>query len=364
MQYKRHLSTVMVIAGLMVMAGCESERQAWEPTLPPASLVYAQPEGAGIVVLDTALAAEVVDEGAKVEQLTEGAFGWSEGPVWIRDGAYLLFSDVPGNAIHKWSAEAGLETFLQPSGYVGEDTDGVFREPGANGLIRGDAPGTILLADHGNRAIARLDLETKEKTLLATHFAGKRFSSPNDLVLAGDGAIYFTDPPYGLRDMDTSPFKEQTFNGVYLWRPDEGGGTISVIDDSLTRPNGVVLSPDGSTLYVSVSDPEAARVYAYTLGVDGLATDRRVFVDLTPMVQQGYKGLPDGMAVDVDGRVYVAGPGGVHVFLPDGTPVARIVTGTPVANCTFGDDGHTLYLTSAAFLARVRLKATGLGFRD
>lgn len=340
--------------GLVMLAGCETDGGAGA-----AAPTHAQPAGAEIVILDAALAADVFADGARVEQLTGDEFGWSEGPVWIREGGYLLFTDVPGNAIYKWSEASGLETFLKPSGYGGADIEGVFSEPGANGLIPGDLPGTILLGDHGNRAIARLDLETKEKTFLATEFDGKRFSSPNDLLLAEGGAIYFTDPPYGLKGQDASTYKEQAQNGVYLWRPD---GSVTLIDDSLTRPNGVVRSPDGGTLYVTVSDPAAAHVYAYDLGTDGLPTTRRLFADLTPMLAEGYRGLPDGMAVDTDGRLYVTGPGGVHVFLADGTPIARIATGTPIANCTFGDDGRTLYLTSASFLARVRLKTTGLGF--
>jgi gluconolactonase len=362
MQTVWSISGAVLLAAVLAIAGCELKDSTAVPSPLQAPAAYAEPEGAEIVVLDSGFAAEVLVEGAGIEKLTEDRFGWSEGPVWIKEGAYLLFSDVPGNTIYKWSEQAGLKSFLQSSGYDGEDTAGVFREPGANGLIRGDLPRTILLGDHGNRAIARLDLETKDKTLLATDFEGKRFSSPNDLVLTEEGAIYFTDPPYGLKGEDASPFKEMSFNGVYLWRSGEGGGSIVVIDDSLTRPNGVALSPDGGTLYVSVSDPEAARVYAYTLGPDGLALERRIFVDLTAMVEQGYAGLPDGMAVDVEGRLYVAGPGGIHVFLADGTPIARITTGTPVANCAFGDDGHTLYLTSGAFLARVRLQVTGIGF--
>lgn len=351
---RRRMVAGAAAIGLVMLAGCETEGGSSE-----AALTYAQPAGAEIVILDAALAADVFADGARVEKLTGDEFGWSEGPVWIREGGYLLFTDVPGNAIYKWSETGGLETFLKPSGYGGADTEGVFSEPGANGLIPGDLLGTILLGDHGNRAIARLDLATKEKTFLATEFDGKRFSSPNDLLLVEGGAIYFTDPPYGLKGQDASPHKEQPHNGVYLWRPD---GSVTLIDDSLTRPNGVVRSPDGRVLYVTVSDPSAALVYAYDLGTDGLPTARRLFADLTPMLAEGYRGYPDGMAVDTDGRLYVTGPGGVHVFLPDGTPVARIVTGTPVANCAFGDDGSTLYLTSASFLARVRLKTTGLGF--
>ena len=131
MQFLRNMSGAIALAGLVVTAGCQPAEPDPASPLPQASLAYDQPEGAEIVVLDTRLATEVFAEGAQVEKLTEDLFGWSEGPVWIRDGGYLLFTDVPGNTIHKWSDETGLETFLQPSGLVGEDTEGVFREPGS-----------------------------------------------------------------------------------------------------------------------------------------------------------------------------------------------------------------------------------------
>jgi gluconolactonase len=189
---------------------------------------------------------------ASIEKLAEG-FTWAEGPVWIREGHYLLFTDVPGNRIHRWSAADGLSTFLEPSGHPGPDFTG-FREPGANGLIRG--PGnTILLADHGNRAIASLDLATRQKTFLATRYQGRRFSSPNDLVRASNGTIYFTDPPYGLEGLNDSPLKEQPQNGVYRLDPD---GTVTLIDADMTFPNGILLSPDEHTLYVANSDPQRA----------------------------------------------------------------------------------------------------------
>lgn len=333
---------------------------------PPAALTAEAPapavpgaEGTEIVILDAVLAADLLVPGAGVEKLTEDVFIWSEGPVWVPDGDYLLFTDVPTNAIHKWSEEGGLETFLQPAGLQTEDPDGIFGLPGANGLILGDLPGTIFVADHGNRAIALLDLATKEKTLLANQYDGKLFSSPNDLVMAADGSVYFTDPPYGLDGFNASPHKETEFNGVYRWHPD---GRVTLIDDSLTMPNGVILSPDGQTLYVAVSDPTAAQLFAYDLDTDGMPTDRRMIADMTAMVGDAHPGLPDGLAMDTDGRIYLAGPGGVHVFMPDGTPVLRIDTGTAAANCTFGDDGSTLYITSGPWLGRVRLNATGLGF--
>lgn len=351
--------TLMAAAGLWACAASPAPPPATLTAEPPPAAAPQGAEGTEIIILDAALAADLLVPGAGVEKLTENVFIWSEGPVWVPDGDYLLFTDVPTNAIHKWSEAGGLETFLQPAGLEAEDPEGIFGLPGANGLILGDLPGTIFVADHGNRAIARLDLETKEKTFLARAYDGKRFSSPNDLVMAADGSVYFTDPPYGLAGLNASPHKEKAFNGVYRWHPD---GRVTLIDNSLTMPNGVILSPDGQTLYVAVSDPGAAQLFAYDLDTDGMPAERRMIADMTAMVGEDHPGLPDGMAIDTEGRIYLAGPGGVHVLTADGTPVLRIDTGTAAANCTFGDDGSTLYITSGPWLGRVRLNATGLGF--
>lgn len=324
--------------------GCMS--MASEPVFPAVGTVHrAQP------ALDALIATD-----ARIERLADG-FQWSEGPVWIADGNYLLLSDVPANKIYRWSEPKGLSVFLDPSGYAGAET-GIFREPGSNGLIRGEGD-SILMADHGNRAVARLDLATKAKTFLATHYRGKRFNSPNDLVRAADGSIYFTDPPYGLEGLDQSPHKELPFNGVYRLLP---SGDVVLIDDRLTFPNGIVLSPDERTLYVAVSDPAAAHIYAYALDAAGMPGERRLFADMTELVGAGLPGLPDGMAVDGRGNLYATGPGGVHIFAPDGLRLGRIDTGTAIANCAFGEDGRTLFLASNDFLARIRTRVTGLGF--
>ncbi|RFB01587.1 glycoside hydrolase family 3 N-terminal domain-containing protein [Parvularcula marina] len=287
---------------------------------------------------------------ATIERLTPDLFGWSEGPVWMEERREVLFTDVPGNTMYGWSEEGGLRTALEPSGYAGPPTD-IFREPGANGLIA-DGPDAILMGDHGNRAVARLDLNTMEKTFLATEYDGKKFSSPNDLVRASDGALYFTDPPYGLAGIEDSPAKEMPWNGVYRLAPD---GSVTLIDDELTKPNGVGLSPDGKTLYVAVSDPDAAKLYAYDVQGDGSATNRRVFHDAMPFIERGEQGLPDGMAIDAVGNVYLAGPGGIHLLSPEGDLLALIRTGTLAANVTLAEGGRTLFITSGAFLARVHL---------
>lgn len=337
-----------IIAALaLAIAGCAAA--AVQPAAAPERIGAIHREAPG---LDALIASD-----APIERLA-GGFGWAEGPVWIPDnGGYLLFTDVPGNRIHRWSQADGASIFLEPSGLAG-DTAG-FREPGANGLIRG-LGANILLADHGNRAIASLDLATRRKTMLATHFRGRRFNSPNDLVRAANGAIYFTDPPYGLEGLNASPLKEQPHNGVYRLDPD---GSVVLIDDSLSFPNGIVLSPDGRTLYVANSDPQRAIWVAYSLDAGGGVVGRRIFADATSEVGRARPGLPDGMAIDVHGNLFATGPGGVIVFAPDGTRLGRIETGTAVANCTFGGaDGRTLFLASHNMLARVATRTRGLGF--
>jgi gluconolactonase len=298
----------------------------------------------------------LVDAGAPIEKLGEG-YRWSEGPVWIRRGNYLLFSDVPANRMYRWSAAGGVSLFLEPSGLEGP-IPATLREAGSNGLIPG--PGnSILMADSGSRAIARLDLATRRKTFLATTYQGRRFNSPNDLVLARNGAIYFTDPPYGLAGINDSPLKEQPVNGVYRLDPD---GRVTLIDGALSFPNGILLSPDGHTLYVSNSDPQRAIWVAYRLDARGNVASRRVLADVTNEVARERPGLPDGMAIDAHGNLFASAPGGILVMAPDGTRLGRIETGQPIANCAFGGDGRTLYMTSNNMIARLRTRTRGLGY--
>ncbi|KGK58823.1 gluconolactonase [Xanthomonas arboricola] len=300
--------------------------------------------------------ADVVASDARIEKLTEG-FTWSEGPAWVRDGGYLLFTDVPENKLYRWSEQAGLSVLLSPSGYTGPE-QATLREAGANGLYA-EPSGTVLLADSGTRIVARLDPVTRKKTPLATRFEGKRFNSPNDVVRRSDGVVFFTDPPYGLKDLNNSPVKQLRFNGVYRLDTD---GSVHLLDDSLSFPNGIALSPDERTLYVSNSDPERPIWMAYALDTQGAVTGKRVFADASDLVAKDAPGLPDGMAVSADGHLFATGPGGVIVFNPAGQRLGRIETGEAVSNCAFGNDGHTLYMTSHAMLARVRVKALGLQF--
>jgi gluconolactonase len=336
---------------ILAAAACSLAAAAAPPARPPyAHVGHIERLAPGLDAL--------IDPAAPIEKLAEG-FTWSEGPAWVRrGGGYLLFSDVPANRMHRWSEQDGVSVFLEPSGLAGP-VPATIREAGSNGLIPG--PGnTILLADSGSRAIARLDLATRRKTILADHFGGHRFNSPNDLVLARNGAIYFTDPPYGLAGLDASPLKEQPVNGVYRRDPD---GNVTLIDGSLSFPNGILLSPDGRTLYVSNSDPHRAIWMAYALDARGNVTSRRIFADVTSQVAADRPGLPDGMAIDRLGNLFASGPGGLFVIDPAGHIIGRIETGAAIANCTFGGaDGRTLFMTSNHMLARVRTRTRGFGY--
>jgi gluconolactonase len=234
----------------------------------------------------------------------------------------------------------------------------VWRETGANGLAIFDA-GSILLADSGNRGIQRLDLATKQKTPVAMSFEGKKFSSPNDVVKMKNGVIFFTDPPYGFKKFDAAPEKEIPFNGVYRVGTD---GKVTAIEKELTRPNGVALSPDESLLYVAQSEGTQAIINAYSLDRAGNVTGKKLFHDTTDLVSKDAPGAPDGLTVAADGTVFTSGPGGILVISKDGKRLGRIWDGKQTANCKFGDDGKTLYMTSSNFVARIRLNIKGIGF--
>ncbi|ONF97080.1 Gluconolactonase precursor [Sphingomonas jeddahensis] len=309
--------------------------------------------GGSITRLHPALDA-LIDPTSAVEVIASG-YRWTEGPVWVRDGAYLLFSDVPANVVYSWTRGNGARPFLSPSGRAGPIPPGI-REAGANGLAL-DADGALIVADSGSRAIARVALATKRKTILADRFEGKRFNSCNDVAIGPGGAIYFTDPPYGLTDGDHSSLKELDFNGVFRLLP---GGAVELIDRSLSRPNGVALSPTGDRLYVACSDEKRPEIRGYDLAADGSATGLgRQLVDFSAEFARKLPGLPDGLEVARTGHLFASGPGGLYIIAPDGTKLGMIAVGKAIANCAFGEDGKTLFLTASNMVARVRLKVSG-----
>jgi len=311
--------------------------------------------GSRIERLDPALDA-LLDQNARVEQLADG-FAWTEGPVWRRDQGFLLFSDIPHNTVWKWNQAEGLSIYMRPAGYAfGTNPPG--RELGTNGLTF-DRNGTLVVADHGNRGISRWNDSLFTRTVVVDRFEGKRFNSPNDLVWAPNGDLYFTDPSYGLRGLNKDPAKELPFNGVFRL---SASGELSVVTRDLTFPNGVGLSPDGKILYIGISDPENPYVMAYDVPADGKFGKGRIFVDGRARVQQKLQGSFDGLKVDAQGNIWTTAPGGILIITPDGKHLGTIVPGDVVANLAFGDDGSTLYMTVNHQLMRVRTKTKGLGF--
>ncbi len=295
----------------------------------------------------------LISEDAVIEVLGEG-FTWSEGPVWLSDKEWLLFSDVPENRVYRWREESGVEVYLEPSGFTGEETDS--REPGSNGLTL-DAAGNLILCQHGDRRIARFtgdfeDPKPQFETII-DRYEGKRFNSPNDLVYDAAGNLYFTDPPYGLnKDMMNDPKKELPFQGVYRLSAE---GDLALITKEMSRPNGIGLSPDGQTLYVANSDPEKAIWMTFQLNENGAVESENLFYDATEWVGKE-PGLPDGLKVDRQGNIWATGPGGVWVFNAEGTVLGKIKPGDwGSANCGFDEEEETLFITSDNYLVRVVL---------
>lgn len=289
-----------------------------------------------------------------IQKLASG-FDWSEGPVWIKQGGYVVFSDVPSNTVYRWKEGEGVSVYLKPSGYTGAEPRG--GEPGSNGLTT-DSQGRLVLCEHGDRRVGRVEKSGKHITL-ADRYNGKRFNSPNDLAYKSNGDLYFTDPPYGLVGNVDDPKKEIAFQGVYRLK---SNGEVTLLTDKMTRPNGIAFSPDEKTLYVANSDPKQAVWMAFDVKPDGTLGASRVFFDATSMVGPDRKGLPDGMKVDQHGNLFATGPGGVFVFSPDGKHLGTINTGEATANCGWGDDGSTLYITADMFFCRIKTKTKGAGF--
>ena len=293
---------------------------------------------------------KILSKTAKLEKLAKG-FEWSEGPVWIADGGYVLFSDIPHNRIVKWQEGKGKSVWLQPSGYTGKKKF-TGSEPGCNGLML-DAKGRLVMCCHGDRAVKRFAaIDPKAKlTVLASKYGGKRLNSPNDLVFHSNGDLYFTDPPYGLPKRYADPGRELDWCGVYRR---DSKGELTLLTKEMTRPNGIAFSPDYQTLYVANSDPKCAVWMAFPVKPDGALGAGRVLFDATAMVG-ARKGLPDGLKIDVHGNLFATGPGGVLVLTPEGKHLGTLMTGEATSNCAFGEDGSTLFVTADSLLLRVEL---------
>ncbi len=322
-----------------------------------ATLDFYRPEQIGNVVkaeltvtrkspaLDRLLPAE-----PRLERLASG-FTFVEGPVWTRDSA-LLFSDPNDNMIYRWAMDGSVSVYRTKSGYSGFDI-GEYRQAGSNGLAL-DPEGRLIIAEHGNRRISRLETNGV-LTVLADRHQGKRLNSPNDVVTRSDGTIWFTDPPFGLPKFHGDPRRESPYTGVYRLAPD---GALSLVASELAGPNGIAFSPDERYLYVSNWDPARKVIMRYTVMPHGSVADGKVFFDITATVPGELAW--DGVKVDRMGNVYAAGPEGIYVLSPEGEHLGTLGLPDHVANMAWGDpDRSALYITATAGLYRLRLAVTG-----
>ena len=287
-----------------------------------------------------------VSKNAIVEKIgTEYQF--TEGPVWSNEG-FLLFSDIPANRIYQWMTEGDVSVFIEPSN-------------NSNGLTF-DGDGLLVACEHGGRAIVRYE-PNGQRFVVADNYMGKKFNSPNDLVIHSSGAIFFTDPPWGLPELDDDPAKEIPFNGVFVIID----GEVKLIDSTLFRPNGIALSPDEEYLYVGNSQYSGGTDqmsdvvnswFRYTLN-DDLSVEERIEFCVAP--DSGVPGTPDGMKVDLRGNLYCTGPGGLLIFNSEGKYLGAIVLPELPTNCAFGGkDGKTLFITDRKQLFKVDILIEGI----
>lgn len=294
----------------------------------------------------------LVSPGAKAEIIAEG-FKWSEGPLWLEKQGMLLFSDVPTNTVFKWTPQQGKEVYLKPAGY----TSSVERigEVGSNGLLL-DKDGHLVLCQHGDRRMARMDAPLDKPqpafVTLAGKYEGKRISSPNDATYNSKGELFFTDPPYGLPQRnDNDPTKEIKWNGVYKVKTN---GEVVLLIDSLARPNGIAFFPGEKKLLVANSDPRKPVWYVYEVKGDALVNGR-VFYSAAGYDRK-LQGLPDGLKIDKKGNVYAAGPGGIYFFNSNGKLLGMLKVPEATSNVALSGDEKTLYITNNMQVLRLQMR--------
>jgi gluconolactonase len=292
----------------------------------------------------------IVGPNPKIFKLAEG-FKFTEGPIWVNNGGYLLFSDPNSNIIYKYASDGQLSVFREPSGYAGADI-AEYGQPGSNGLTL-DQEGRLTINEHGNHRVTRIEKDGSE-TVLADSYEGKRLNSPNDLVYRSDGTLYFTDPPFGLPQFFDDPRKELPYSGVYsIYK-----GKLQLISKDLNGPNGIAFSPDERYLYVGNWDENKKVVMRYEANADGTLSNGKVFFDMTSA--PGEDAL-DGIKVDQEGNLYVSGPGGLWVISPEGKHLGTIIAPKHIHNMAWGDgDGKTLYLCARGTLYQMKLNIPGV----
>lgn len=350
-----------------------------------------KPSIGSIEVINSIAMKKIIEPSAKMEIIATGLI-WAEGPLWMHDDnlPYLLFSDTVGNRIYKWEEGKGMFTvgktiYMEGSGcFTNPEYCESAYEPGTNGLLRRNEDGDDLIAcSHGERGII-LVRGNGTRSILASHYKGQRLNSPNDLILSPDGHLYFTDPHYGLHDMNMQvQNKELNHSGIYMIKSDYlklalelGEPTLYVrlLESKIPIPNGITFSPDYSKAYVSSSDKPGSVIYVFDVTDDGSFTQKRVFYNATDLFIEACSGsaeagvsqqqciqdvgATDGLKADVYGNIYASGPGGVLVLSPEGELVGRLLIDRPVSNLAFGSDGR-LYITAKDVIIRVRVKNRG-----
>jgi gluconolactonase len=318
---------------------------------------YKPGRGTGIQQVETKIQREdtgldaIIAPNAKIEKLA-GGFLFTEGPVWVRDGGYLLFSDPNNNLIYRWSEEDGVSVYRTHSGYTGINI-GEYGQPGSNGLTL-DSQSRLTINEHGNRRVTRLE-KNGQLTVLADRYQGQRLNSPNDLVYRSDGALYFTDPPFGLPKFFADPRKELPYSGVFCLI----NGELKLVSKDLTGPNGLAFSPDEKYLYVDNWDEKHKVIMRYDVHPDGTLSDGQVFLDAT---NEPGEDAWDGMKIDVKGNLYLSGPGGLWIVSPEGKHIGTIVGPEHPHNLAWGGEDHkTLYLAAETGLYRLTVNIPGAG---
>jgi gluconolactonase len=294
----------------------------------------------------------IISRDAAIEIVADG-YTWTEGPLWIEDQKMLLFSDVFANKVFKWTEEKGAETYLDPSGYTQQTKRG--GEFGSNGLVLNNE-GKLVLCQHGNRQVARMDADlanpTPVFTALANNYQNKKLNSPNDAVFNSGGDLFFTDPPYGLEFRMDDRLKEIPFQGVYKAKPT---GEVILLCDSITRPNGIAFFPGEKSFLVANSDSSKPYWYSFNIENDSI-TSAGIFHKASSAPSEG-KGLPDGLKIDRNGNVFATGPGGVFIFNRSGKLLGKIKLPVAAANCAFSTDQKTLFITATNYLLRLKMRS-------
>jgi gluconolactonase len=333
---------VYALVGTIVLLVCAISVHSQANSTAPQNGVQANVPGSAIERLDPALDS-IIAPNTKIERVATG-FKFIEGPMWHQ--GRLWFSDLVGNKLYAVSRDGKVELLLDHSGGLDSFPAGAYM--GSNAMAA-DKDGSVLLLQHGLRRIVRLDKNMKPSPFL-DKFENKLLNSPNDLVFAPDGSLWFTDPPFGLPKQNSDPAKEMSFNGVYRYK----NGTLTAVIKDLPMPNGIGFSADGKTLYVSNSGPKMS-VEKFTLSSSGEVVSR------TPLIS--YPGsapdVPDGLKIDSAGNIWTSGPGGIRIITPQGKVLGQIKLPEVAANLAWGEDGKTVYITASKSVYRFKTRIPG-----